>query len=293
MASRAPPSHERATKTKDTQRRRHLSKYQQEAGKYTKVLNICAWDRDESGQLKVFESETAVLEHEASCGERRKQGEWPKGGYTKLASEQQALAQNINESNQIEHDETRDVVRQEAEDLRGLLRQIVEHQDGETNKQRQLEEKKLEVVQAKAKAKAEEREAFEKKVEAGTCTTLEQKELQLKILAEDIRQHKAELALEKARQRAERAPKRTAEASATELAPKRRRKDPKVTAAPKTETQEYKQGDKVTLNSRKNGQDMDASVDENLGNGYYKVLLPARGGEVIRMKLPLRAASSN
>ena len=90
-----------------------------------------------------------------------------------------------------------------------------------------------------------------------------------------------------------RAAKRAAEASTTELAPKRRRKDPKVTAAPKTETQEYKQGDKVTLNSRKDGQDMDAIVDENLGNGYYKVLLPARGGEVIRMKLPLRAASSN
>ena len=31
----------------------------------------------------MFESERAVLEHEASCGERRKRGEYPAGGYAK------------------------------------------------------------------------------------------------------------------------------------------------------------------------------------------------------------------
>ena len=106
--------------------------------------------------MKVFESEKAVLEHEASCGERSTRGEYPAGGYTKLASKHQALAQHIHESNQIEHDETRDVVREEAEDMRGRIDKILEHQEGELNKQLKVEEIKLE----RSKAKKEENEAF-------------------------------------------------------------------------------------------------------------------------------------
>ena len=71
--------------------------------------------------------------------------------------------------------------------------------------QLEVEEKKLEVVQAKTKAKAEENEAFAKQIEASNRTPLEQKELQLKILAKNIKQHKAERALEKAREKAKRA----------------------------------------------------------------------------------------
>ena len=115
-------------------------------------------------------------------------------------------------------------------------------------KQLKLEEAKREVVQAKAKAKAEEREAFEKKVEAGECTPLEQIEYDIKVLQAKTRKIKDDRKIEKAREKAERAaaraapsplataeeqPKRAEEASATEPAPKRRRKDPKATAAPK------------------------------------------------------------
>ena len=65
--------------------------------------------------------------------------------------------------------------------------------------QLKVEEKKLEVAQAKAKAKADGNEAFAKRIEAGNGTPLEEKQLKLKILAEEIRQQKAELELEKAR----------------------------------------------------------------------------------------------
>ena len=84
----------------------------------------------------------------------------------------------------------------------------------------QLEEKKLEVAQTKAKAKAEENEAFARRIEAGNGTPLEEKQLKLKIMAEDIRQHKAELALEKAREKAERkatAPRPPAQVSDKDL----------------------------------------------------------------------------
>ena len=130
------------------------------------------------------------------------------------------------------------------------------------------EKKKLEDVQAKAKAKAEENEAFAKRIEAGNGTPLEEKQLKLKILAEEIRQQKAELELEKARKKAERAAtaarppaaaeqqlalkraaKRTVEAGTTEA--KRRRKDPNATVAPTTETREYKVGEIVKLKSKK------------------------------------------
>ena len=140
MATRVAPSKQTEADSMMRQKRRHLAKYTKGAP-YTKVLSICAWDRDESGQLKVFQSEEAVLEHEAGCGERRKNGEYPAGGYAKLGKVMTKLAQNIQENNQIEHDETRDVVREEAEKVRGDLDAIREHE------QLQLTELKAQVSQ--------------------------------------------------------------------------------------------------------------------------------------------------
>ena len=177
MATRVAPSKQTEVDSTHRQKRRHIAKYQEEAGKYTKVLNICAWDRDASGQLKMFESEKAVLEHEASCGERRKQGEYPAGGYAKLGEVLLKLAQNIQENNQIEHDETRDVVREEAEKVRGDLDAIRKHLDGKTDKQLQLAEKRK-----------QQNEAFDKRVgEAGDCTPLEQAQFELAVAQAKVR----------------------------------------------------------------------------------------------------------
>jgi hypothetical protein len=130
-----------------------------------------------------------------------------------------------------------------AEGLHERLDHLQEIAEGKACEQLKLKEKKLEIAKAKAEAKAEakaiENEAFTQRVEAGNGTQLEEKQLQLKILAEDIRQHKAKLALEKARGKAERsaafasprppaaakrAPTRAAQASTTE--PKRCRNAP-------------------------------------------------------------------
>jgi hypothetical protein len=86
-----------------------------------------------------------------------------------------------------------------------------------------------------------------------------------------------------------RAPKRAEEASATE--PKRRRKDPKATAAPKTEAQEYKVGDRVVVASEKDGREMDGLVKSKEKNGYHRVWVQELDKTILR-KLPLRAASS-
>ena len=111
-----------------------------------------------------------------------------------------------------------------AEGLHERLDHLQEIAEGKACEQLKLEEKKLEIAKAKAEAKAEakaiENEAFTQRVEAGNGTQLEEKQLQLKILAEDIRQHKAELALEKARKKAERkatAPRPPAQVSDKDL----------------------------------------------------------------------------
>ena len=247
----------------------------------------------------MFESERAVLEHEASCGERRKQGEYPAGGYAKLGEVLLKLAQNIQENNQIEHDETRDVVREEAEDLRGRIDKILEHQDGELNKQLKLDEAKREVVKAKAEAKKQEREAFEKKVEAGDGTTLEQAKFDAAKAQAKVRKIQEDLKIEKMREKAEKkealaasrppATKRTAEASTTEA--KRRRRDPNATAAPTTEAREYKVGEIVKLKSKNDGKEFDGIIKSKEEHGYYRVWVQELDKTILR-KLPLRAASS-
>ena len=175
--------------------------------------------------------------------------------------------------------------------------------------QLKVEEKKLEVAQAKAKAKADGNEAFPKRIEAGNGTPLEEKQLKLKILAEEIRQQKAELELEKARKKAERAAtaprppaaaeeqpapmraaKRAAEASTTEA--KRRRKDPNSTAAPTTEAREYKVGEIVKLKSKNDGKEFDGIIKSKEDRGCYRVFVKELEETILR-KLPLRAASSN
>ena len=88
-----------------------------------------------------------------------------------------------------------------------------------------------------------------------------------------------------------RAAKRTAEASTTELFPKRCRKDPKATAAPKTEAQEYKVGDRVVVASEKDGREMDGLVKSKEKNGYHRVWVQELDKTILR-KLPQRAASS-
>ena len=201
MAARVAPSKQAEVDSTNRQKRRHLAKYQEKAGKYTKMLNICAWDRDASGQLKVFESEKEVLEHEAGSGERRKQGEYPAGGYKQLTTEQQALVQSIHENNQIEHDETRGVVKDVAEDLRGRLDRLMSLLVDGTHKQTKLDEKKLEV----AKAKAEQNEAFAQRVEAGECTTLERIQFDIAILQAKARMMKQDIEIGKKRAKAERA----------------------------------------------------------------------------------------
>ena len=87
-----------AAKTADDRRRRHLSKYEETSGTYTKMRSICAWDFDASGRLRIFKSEKELLEHETSCGDRRKLGEYPPGGYSRLPTDQQTLAQHIDQS---------------------------------------------------------------------------------------------------------------------------------------------------------------------------------------------------
>ena len=175
--------------------------------------------------------------------------------------------------------------------------------------QLKVEEKKLEVAQAKAKAKADGNEAFPKRIEAGNGTPLEEKQLKLKILAEEIRQQKAELELEKARKKAERAAtaprppaaaeeqpapmraaKRAAEASTTEA--KRRRRDPNATAAPTTEAREYKVGEIVKLKSKNDGKEFDGIIKSKEDRGCYRVFVKELEETILR-KLPLRAASSN
>ena len=121
MSAATYPSHEKATRIADTRRRRQLSRYEEASGTYTKVRSICAWDFDASGRLRVFKSEKELLEHETSCGDRRKLGEHPPGGYSRLATDQQTLAQHIDQSNQIEHEDTRDVVREEATKRKSAL----------------------------------------------------------------------------------------------------------------------------------------------------------------------------
>ena len=84
MAALTPPSKQTSADTASRQKRRHLDKYQGDAtGKYTKVRNICEWDRDGDGNMLIFETQTQLLEHEARCGERRKRGEYAAGGVYK------------------------------------------------------------------------------------------------------------------------------------------------------------------------------------------------------------------
>ncbi len=107
MAAQTPPSKQTSADTASRQKRRHLDKYQEDAaGKYTKVRNmasgralraLCEWDRDSVGNVFVFEAEAQLLEHEARCGERRKRGEYPAGGYEGVPAEQRALAQSGSE----------------------------------------------------------------------------------------------------------------------------------------------------------------------------------------------------
>ena len=154
--------------------------------------------------------------------------------------------------------------------------------------------------------KAREREAFEKKVEAGDGTPLEQAKSDAAIAQAKVRKIQEDRKIEKAREKAERAaaraapsplataeeqPKRAEEASATEPAPKRRRKDPKATAAPKTEAREYKVGDRVVVASEKDGREMDGLVKSKEKNGYHRVWVQELDKTILR-KLPQRAASS-
>ena len=101
--------------------------------------------------------------------------------------------------------ETRVHVEHVAEGLHERFDQLQKITEGKACEQLKLEEAKLEVVKAKAKAKTEENAAFAERIEAGNCTPLEQMELQHKILGEAIRKEKAERALEKAREKAKRA----------------------------------------------------------------------------------------
>ena len=118
--------------------RRHLPD-----GNYIKAHSICEWDRGADGNVLVFESEAQLVQHEAACGERRKRGEYPVGGYTQVPSGQLALAQNINQHNQVEHERTRETVEAEADKLHARhdetrqqvarLTQIVRAQGGKRN----------------------------------------------------------------------------------------------------------------------------------------------------------------
>ena len=165
--------------------------------------------------------------------------------------------------------------------------------------QRELEEKKLEVVQAKAKAKAEEREAFEKKMEAGDSTTLEQAKFDAARAQAKVRKIQEDLRIENLREKAEKkealaasrqpATKRAAEASTAEPSPKRR-KARKAKAAPKTEAREYKVGDPVVV-TNKDGQEMEGFVKSKEKKGEYRVFVKELEETILR-KLPLRAASS-
>ncbi len=133
MAAQTPPSKQTSADTASRQKRRHLDKYQEDAaGKYTKVRNmasgralraLCEWDRDSVGNVFVFETEAQLLEHEARCGERRKRGEYPAGGYKGVPAEQRALAQNINEH-------TREIVETEVDSLHLRLDRAGARQDG-------------------------------------------------------------------------------------------------------------------------------------------------------------------
>ena len=124
MATQTSPSKQTSADTASRQKRRHLNKYREDAaGKYTKVRNVCEWDRDSVGNLFAFETEAQLLEHEARCGERRKRGEYPAGGYESVPAEQRALAQNINEH-------TRETVETEVDGLHLRLDQAEARQDG-------------------------------------------------------------------------------------------------------------------------------------------------------------------
>ena len=170
---------------------------------------------------------------------------------------------------------------------------------GRHSAQRELEEKKLEVVKAKAEAKKEEREAFEKKVEAGDGTTLEQAKFDAAKAQAKVRKIQEDLKIEKMREKAEKkealaasrppATKRTAEASTTEA--KRRRRDPNATAAPTTEAREYKVGEIVKLKSKNDGKEFDGIIKSKEEHGYYRVWVQELDKTILR-KLPLRAASS-
>ena len=272
-------------------------------GKFVRKRSFRDIDDTDEGHLRQFDDEASLIAFEEDrysngCVHTR----WSIKHKETVPKEQLALEylenmEAMSTVSLLEGHKTR--VHQEyvAEDLHKRhdehdekLNKLLEISDGKSGKQMELEEKKLEVAKAKKAAAEASKEAMIKAneellkhVQSGDATPIQQKELQIKILRAEVDKMKLEDKLQK----------KASEASGGEPVSKRRRNAPKAKPVPMAETQEYKQGDKVTLNSRRYGQDMDAIVDENLGNGYYNVLLPARGGEVIRMKLPLRAASSN
>ena len=118
-------------------------------------------------------------------------------------------------------------MREKAEDLRGRIDNILEHQDGELNKQLKLKEIKLE----RSKAKKEENEAFARRVEAGGYTELAQAEFELAKAQAKVRKIKDEQKIEKTRSKAEAARKRSAAQigqPAEETMRRKRKKNPRI-----------------------------------------------------------------
>ena len=182
------------------------------AGELVRKKTFRDFDYTQEGHLVQFDDEPGFIAFEE---ERYRNGQHQAHYSTKVRDtvprEQLALeyiaaadAMNNDVAKQEGH-ETRAHMEQTVEGLHERhdkqeddLREIRAHQKQENEDQKAILEKKARLAD-KQKAR---NEAFANRVEAGAGTPLEEKELQLKILTEDIRKTKAEEKLKKQREKA-------------------------------------------------------------------------------------------
>ena len=93
-------------------------------GTYSKSRAVCEWDLTGDGDLILFASEEAFLEHEERCYLRRQRGEHPRRyGFETLSQEQQALASAIN----VDAEENRELICETVEESAAAVLKELDH----------------------------------------------------------------------------------------------------------------------------------------------------------------------
>ena len=191
----------------ERRKKRALQKYgKNAAGKYVRMTSFRECDYTPSGRLREFSTEEDFLAFE----EDRYMNGHSLAHYSKVPKstvpeEQLALENAVRHTVEDDGNKTRvqlqgmeEGIHERHDEHQATLCEIRTHQLQQDKEQSAILEKKA----ALAEMQRAKNDAFASRVEAGDCTPLEEKELQLKILAEEIRRAKAEARLEKQREKA-------------------------------------------------------------------------------------------